>query len=62
MGGGLRSRNRIKEVQLPPRYVQLPARKGAHVHAHGFPLPKPETAVLANQNNFPMIGHGVFSI
>lgn len=31
------------------------------MHAHGFPLPKPETVVLANQDNFPMIDHGVFS-
>lgn len=29
------------------------------MHAHGFPLPKPETVVLANQDDFPMIGHGV---
>jgi len=55
-------RSVIGRVQLPPRYVQLTARKGAHVRAHDLPLPKPETVVLANQNNFSMIGHGVFSI
>lgn len=49
-------------MQLPPRYVQLTARKGAHVRAHNLPLPQPETVVLANQDNFSMIGHGVFSI
>lgn len=49
-------------MQLPPRYVQLTARKGAHVRAHDLPLPQPETVVLANQDNFSIIGHGVFSI
>jgi len=39
----------------------LPARKGAHVLAHGLPLPKPETVILANQNNFSIF-HGIFSI
>ncbi|EGH43071.1 hypothetical protein PSYPI_12004 [Pseudomonas syringae pv. pisi str. 1704B] len=29
--------------------------------AHGFPLPKPETVILANQNNFSIF-HGIFSI
>ena len=46
-------------MQLPPKHVQLPARQGAHVHAHGFPLPEPEAVVLANQDNFSMIVHGV---
>jgi hypothetical protein len=39
----------------------LPARKGARVLAHGLPLPKPETVILANQNNFSIF-HGIFSI
>ena len=36
----------------------LPARKGARVLAHGLPLPKPETVILANQNNFSIF-HGI---
>jgi len=41
---------------------KLTARKGSHVHAHGLPLPEPEPVVLANQHDFSMIVHGVFSI
>lgn len=49
------------EGAITAKSRHLPARKGAHVLAHGFPLPKPETVILANQNNFS-ISHGIFSI